>query len=267
MKSKKREVNIRRRLRDKELLEYLNNHNFQDADTTKKLKKLMIETGYSIPFKEITAKDIYVFYRTFLDAEKKYSSKNLDNMQANTVTKLIKSNNENSVFGIDTVKAPKADEQTYIYLIRDGKTGNIKIGISNNVKKRMTSIINEYYVWPVELIFCLPFPSRNDAESMESYLHKKYSRYRLFSYSTQKGSTSKEWFDLNKNHVEEIKNILNKNYEARNNPSKKRSFDSGDLLAYGFLIIPAICVAIALLPLTIMILIFWLFMRIYIKKR
>ena len=65
MKSKKREVNIRRRLRDKELLEYLNNHNFQDADTTKKLKKLMIETGYSIPFKEITAKDIYVFYRTF----------------------------------------------------------------------------------------------------------------------------------------------------------------------------------------------------------
>jgi predicted GIY-YIG superfamily endonuclease len=263
MKSKKREVNIRRRLRDKELLEYLNNHNFQNANTTKKLKKLMIETGYSIPFKEITAKDIYVFYRTFLDAEKKYSSKNLNNMQAKTVTKLIKSNNENSVFGIDTIKAPKADEQTYIYLIRDGKTGNIKIGISNNVKKRMTSIINEYYVWPVELIFCLPFPSRNDAESMESYLHKKYSRYRLFSYSTQKGNTSKEWFDLNKNHVEEIKNILNKNYEARNNPSKKRNFDSVDLLAYGFLI----CVAIALLPFTIMFLIFWLIMRIYIKKR
>ena len=263
MKSKKREVNIRRRLRDKELLEYLNNHNFQNANTTKKLKKLMIETGYSIPFKEITAKDIYVFYRTFLDAEKKYSSKNLNNMQAKTVTKLIKSNNENSVFEIDTVKAPKADEQTYIYLIRDGKTGNIKIGISNNVKKRMTSIINEYYVWPVELIFCLPFPSRNDAESMESYLHKKYSRYRLFSYSTQKGNTSKEWFDLNKNHVEEIKNILNKNYEARNNPSKKRNFDSVDLLAYGFLI----CVAIALLPFTIMFLIFWLIMRIYIKKR
>ena len=263
MKSKKREVNIRRRLRDKELLEYLNNHNFQDANTTKKLKKLMIETGYSIPFKEITAKDIYVFYRTFLDAEKKYSSKNLNNIQAKTVTKLIKSNNENSVFEIYTVKAPKADEQTYIYLIRDGKTGNIKIGISNNVKKRMTSIINEYYVWPVELIFCLPFPSRNDAESMESYLHKKYSRYRLFSYSTQKGNTSKEWFDLNKNHVEEIKNILNKNYEARNNPSKKRNFDSVDLLAYGFLI----CVAIALLPFTIMFLIFWLIMRIYIKKR
>ncbi len=263
MKSKKREVNIRRRLRDKELLEYLNNHNFQNANTTKKLKKLMIETGYSIPFKEITAKDIYVFYRTFLDAEKKYSSKNLNNIQAKTVTKLIKSNNENSVFEIDTVKAPKADEQTYIYLIRDGKTGNIKIGISNNVKKRMTSIINEYYVWPVELIFCLPFPSRNDAESMESYLHKKYSRYRLFSYSTQKGNTSKEWFDLNKNHVEEIKNILNKNYEARNNPSKKRNFDSLDLLAYGFLI----CVAIALLPFTIMFLIFWLIMRIYIKKR
>ena len=127
----------------------------------------------------------------------------------------------------------------------------------------MTSIINEYYVWPVELIFCLPFPSRNDAESMESYLHKKYSRYRLFSYSTQKGNTSKEWFDLNKNHVEEIKNILNKNYEARNNPSKKRNFDSVDLLAYGFLI----CVAIALLPFTIMFLIFWLIMRIYIKKR
>ena len=263
MKSKKREVNIRRRLRDKELLEYLNNHNFQNANTTKKLKKLMIETGYSIPFKEITAKDIYVFYRTFLDAEKKYSSKNLNNIQAKTVTKLIKSNNENSVFEIDTVKAPKADEQTYIYLIRDGKTGNIKIGISNNVKKRMTSIINEYYVWPVELIYCLPFPSRNDAESMESYLHKKYSRYRLFSYSTQKGNTSKEWFDLNKNHVEEIKNILNKNYEARNNPSKKRNFDSLDLLAYGFLI----CVAIALLPFTIMFLIFWLIMRIYIKKR
>ena len=263
MKSKKREVNIRRRLRDKELLEYLNNHNFQNANTTKKLKKLMIETGYSIPFKEITAKDIYVFYRTFLDAEKKYSSKNLNNIQAKTVTKLIKSNNENSVFEIDTVKAPKADEQTYIYLIRDGKTGNIKIGISNNVKKRMTSIINEYYVWPVELIYCLPFPSRNDAESMESYLHKKYSRYRLFSYSTQKGNTSKEWFDLNKNHVEEIKNILNKNYEARNNPSKKRNFDSVDLLAYGFLI----CVAIALLPFTIMFLIFWLIMRIYIKKR
>ena len=98
MKSKKREVNIRRRLKDKELLEYLNNHNFQDADTTKKLKKLMIETGYSIPFKEITAKDVYVFYSTFLDAEKKYSSKNLNNMQAKTVTKLIKSNNENSGF-------------------------------------------------------------------------------------------------------------------------------------------------------------------------
>ena len=38
-----------------------------------------------------------------INFKKKYSSKNLDNMQANTVTKFIKSNDENSVFGIDTV--------------------------------------------------------------------------------------------------------------------------------------------------------------------
>ena len=75
MKSKKREVNIRPRLRDKELLEYLNKHNFQDATTTKQLKKLMIETGYSIPFKQITEKDIFVFYRAFLDAEKNIALK------------------------------------------------------------------------------------------------------------------------------------------------------------------------------------------------
>tara|TARA_Y100001933_G_scaffold84927_1_gene86180 strand:+ start:796 stop:945 length:150 start_codon:yes stop_codon:yes gene_type:complete len=49
--------------------------------------------------------------------------------------------------------------------MRDGKAGIIKIGMINNVKNRMTRI-NEYFVWPVELIFCLPFTSRDAAESI-----------------------------------------------------------------------------------------------------
>tara|TARA_Y100001978_G_scaffold130364_1_gene116539 strand:- start:6095 stop:6244 length:150 start_codon:yes stop_codon:yes gene_type:complete len=49
--------------------------------------------------------------------------------------------------------------------MRDGKAGIIKIGMINNVKNRMTRI-NEYFVWPVELIFCLPFTLRDAAESI-----------------------------------------------------------------------------------------------------
>ena len=223
----------------------------------------MIENGYSIPFKEVTKKDIYVFFKAFLEADKKYRGKQTVNINSKPISKHIEEDKGYSIFEIKNVKAPKADGQTYVYLMRDGKAGTIKIGMSNNVKKRMTSIINEYFVWPVELIFCLPFPSRDAAESMESFLHRKYSNSRSFSYSTRNGSTSKEWFNLNKNQVEEIKNILNKNFEARNNPRKKQNFDSVDLLAYGFLI----CVAIAYLPFTIIFLIFWLIMRIYFKKR
>ena len=79
----------------------------------------------------------------------------------------------------------------------------------NNVKNRM-SHINEYFVWQVELIFCLPFTSRDAAESILSFLYRKYSNSRSFSYSTRNRSKSKEWFNLNKNQFEEIKNILKK---------------------------------------------------------
>ncbi len=262
---KKRTINIRPRLRDKELIDYLDKNNFNDETPKKKIKKLMLESGYSVPFQKITEKDIYIFYSAFLEAEKKYRNKNVDNNPKNT-SKIIKSNNENSIFEIDKTTPPKANGLTHVYLMRDGKNGTIKIGMSNNVKKRITSIINEYYVWPVELIFCMPFPSRGDAESMESFLHRKYSRYRSFSYSTQSGNTSTEWFNLSKNNVEEIKNILIKTAESRKNKTTKRNFESGDLIAYAFLIIPGICIAITLLPFTIMGLIFWLVMRFYKKN-
>ena len=265
----KRKVNIRPRLRDKELLEYLEKHNFENTTSRKEMKKLMLETGYSIPFKEVTKKDIYVFFKAFLEADKKYRGKQTVNINSTPISKHIEEDKGYSIFEIKNVKAPKADGQTYVYLMRDGKAGTIKIGMSNNVKKRMTSIINEYFVWPVELIFCLPFPSRDAAESMESFLHRKYSDSRSFSYSTRNGSTSKEWFNLNKNQVEEIKNILNKNFEARNNPRKKRYLNLGDLIPYAFLIFVGFFVVIYLsafaLAALILVFIIKIFQKLWIK--
>ncbi len=64
-KKGKRIVNTIPRLRDKELLAYLEKHNFENATSSIEMKKQMIENGYSIPFKEVTKKDIYVFFKPF----------------------------------------------------------------------------------------------------------------------------------------------------------------------------------------------------------
>lgn len=263
--SQKRNINIRPRLRGKELLEYLDKNKFTDEISKKKLKKFMLETGYSIPFKKLTEKEIYYFYSAFLDAEDKFRNDE-DNKRISKIgSKYIKTKIDNSVFNISKIDPPKANGKTFVYLIRDGKNGAIKIGMSNNVRKRMTSIINEYFVWPVELVFYFPFLNRGDAERMESALHRKYASCRSYAYATQSGQTSKEWFDLSQNQVNEITEILkNSNSEAKSK-STKTNFDSSNLVAIAFLIIPGILAAIALFPLTIFAFVFWVFSKFYWK--
>jgi len=72
----------------------------------------------------------------------------------------------------------------YLYFIKDVPIKNdngfwhIKIGISACVRKR----VKELQVGnprKLEEMFSIPFPSRNEAQKAETYLHRKYRRKRV----------------------------------------------------------------------------------------
>jgi len=72
-----------------------------------------------------------------------------------------------------------------VYVCMEAGTGRLKIGISKNVKLRLMQL-QTGNANAIDLWFVIPFWRREDAENVESYLHRLFSQYRVGG----------EWFDL-----------------------------------------------------------------------
>lgn len=84
----------------------------------------------------------------------------------------------------------------FVYLMHDTSNGYYKIGISNSPEYRERTLQSEKPT--IEMIASKKFPIRKIAESIEKALHSAYSEKRLRG----------EWFKLNDNDVEHIKETL-----------------------------------------------------------
>lgn len=84
----------------------------------------------------------------------------------------------------------------FVYLMHDTSNGYYKIGISNSPEYRERTLQSEKPT--IEVITSKKFPIRKIAESIEKALHSSYSEKRLRG----------EWFELNGNDVEHIKETL-----------------------------------------------------------
>lgn len=103
----------------------------------------------------------------------------------------------------------KEIEQCALYLVQDTKSGDIKIGISNNPKERKKEIQNEYNVGYVRGISITWFLTRKEALEWESKFHKKYK----LRHSPARGG--KEWFSLTQYEIEYFLDWMRKSNEQR----------------------------------------------------
>lgn len=97
---------------------------------------------------------------------------------------------------VDKIDNSTSLEICYVYLMHDTSNGFYKIGISNKPKYREKTLQSEKPT--IELITAKKFPVRKIAESIEKSLHQVYSEKRLRG----------EWFELNKNDIENITESL-----------------------------------------------------------
>lgn len=83
----------------------------------------------------------------------------------------------------------------YVYFIRAGNRGAIKIGIARNIQRRLDALQvgNQY---KLNLIASIPCVSRKHAEGMESKIHRFFRRQNIRG----------EWFQGNIN-LKKIENL------------------------------------------------------------
>ena len=94
------------------------------------------------------------------------------------------------------------NSNTSIYLIKDYRTGLIKIGSSNNPERRLVELKNEYKNESLYLIAYV----ENVEQKLETELHKKYKNQNKIN----------EWFELSNDEIEEI---------IKNNHMKKHMYN------------------------------------------
>ena len=90
-------------------------------------------------------------------------------------------------------------EKCALYLVKDGRTGATKIGISNDPDRRLSQIASTYDVSNVRLIKTTWFTQRDDAQRWEANFHRKYAAQR----SNAQGG--REWFNLS---VEQVNSFV-----------------------------------------------------------
>ena len=91
--------------------------------------------------------------------------------------------------------------QNILYVLKCLNTGHIKIGITNNLKTRISSIGGELeYIYHTE---------SGDPRSLEKQLHKKYIQYKHFNRTVKSGGT--EFFKLSDGQVAELIQIISSN--------------------------------------------------------
>lgn len=86
-----------------------------------------------------------------------------------------------------------------LYMLRSASTGTYKIGIINNLSRRITSIGDT-----LTLICEVTLPNPREHEKI---LHKRYQKVRRFNANANNGGT--EFFQLSSEQVEEVKCYFN----------------------------------------------------------
>ena len=81
-------------------------------------------------------------------------------------------------------------EKCALYLVKDGRTGATKIGISNDPERRLGQISSSYYVSGAQIIKTTWFTNRDEAQRWETNFHRKYAAQRSDSQG------GREWFNL-----------------------------------------------------------------------
>lgn len=77
------------------------------------------------------------------------------------------------------------NKQCYVYIIEQSETGHIKIGIAEDVEKRLRTLKTGSPL-PLKIAKAIPCASRDMAQGVENFLHKRY----------EKQWTSGEWFRM-----------------------------------------------------------------------
>ncbi len=105
-----------------------------------------------------------------------------------------------------------------LYIVRDKKSGDVKIGISKDPKRRLVEIAETYNVGVVEILSTIWFFTREEALKYETHFHSKYRNKHSYSRG------GREWFCLTS---EEIFSFLD--WIKRSN--SKRSYKTKTLSA------------------------------------
>lgn len=95
----------------------------------------------------------------------------------------------------------QCNNQDILYVLKCMNTGTIKIGVTNNLVKRISSIGGDLeYIHHIRL---------DSPRNLEYQLHKKYQPYRLFNSTVKSGGT--EFFKLSDGQVAELIQIISSN--------------------------------------------------------
>ena len=96
-----------------------------------------------------------------------------------------------------------------LYIVQDTKSGDVKIGISNNPRERKKEIQVDYNVGYVRGISITWFLTRKEALLWESRFHKKYQH----KHSPERGG--KEWFSLSDYEIKSFIEWMKQSNEYR----------------------------------------------------
>ena len=88
--------------------------------------------------------------------------------------------------------------QNIVYVLSCASTGLVKIGITNNLKKRLQTLGGNLYV-------IAAFISETPRD-LESQLHKRFKDYRIYNQEVRNGNT--EFFKLTQDQVQQVLDIL-----------------------------------------------------------
>lgn len=88
--------------------------------------------------------------------------------------------------------------QDILYILECLDTGLVKLGITNNLEKRISSIGGRLkYIYHINL---------ENPRNLEKLLHEKYKDYNVFNHKVKSGNT--EFFQLTEAQLEEIKQFM-----------------------------------------------------------
>ena len=101
--------------------------------------------------------------------------------------------------------------------MRDNRSGDVKIGISNNPKRRLKQVEAQYNVGSVSIIDKTWFFSKEEAHKYEKAFHNRY----LNSVSFSRGG--RDWFNLNDEDISGFLEWMRRSTEKRSYRARKIS--------------------------------------------